>query len=128
MQYWKYRLRQEVYSGDYRTSFDRWERQIQVHNSSFLLPLKNQVVTCNKVRHHLNRASKELKRVQKNSEALHLASYYDLRTKYEADDNPATINNSQRKASIVTRTVQGENIRNMSQKFDKSSNRPNFRC
>lgn len=60
------------------------------------------------MRIQLNQAKKHLRQTQKNAARSRVQSYEELLAQYEADTHPNTQHESQRRAKIVARTLQGE--------------------
>ena len=108
LRYWKLRLRELTHSMDYSKTFERWERQIQSQDSSFQLPDRNRRLEIHEVRLQLSSANKMLRQIQKNATQSRTNSYEELLAKYAADNNPNTKQESQRRARIVSRTIRGE--------------------
>ena len=64
MRYWKLRLREQVYMEEYSRTFARWELQLQAHDSTFVFPHKNDVLTTEKVRSKFTAATKQFRKAQ----------------------------------------------------------------
>jgi hypothetical protein len=110
--YWKLRLREALHSGlSYTDSFTRWQQQIQTYDPDFVLPRLGEILTLTVIREHFNRATRAFRRCQKDSVSLRMKCYSDLLDTYEDDMNPETKGESQRKATIVRRTLDSETLR-----------------
>ncbi|KAI2496031.1 hypothetical protein MHU86_18504 [Fragilaria crotonensis] len=115
--YWKLRLREVTHHEDYSSTFLRWERQIQEYDPSFTLSHNSNVTTIPDIRKQLNQAKKHLRKLQKTSTQSRVKCYEELLDAYEPDANPATKQESQRRAKIVSRTIKTEAIKSMYQKI-----------
>ena len=111
--YWLLRLRELNKDEDYTSTFQRWQSQVQVHDSSFRLPHLGDLLSLEQVREHLNRSTRTFRRLQKQSTPLRLQTYQDLLASYEDDDDPGTREESRRKAKIVRNTLAGEGTRHI---------------
>lgn len=100
--YWKLRLREIT-----------WERQIQSLNPTFQLPSCEVSLDIQEVRLQLTRAHKHLRQTQKKATKSRIQSYEELLQQYEADTDPITKSESQKRAKIVSWTIQGEACRSM---------------
>jgi hypothetical protein len=110
--YWKLRLREASSSGlNYTASFTRWQQQIQTYDPDFVLPCLGETLTLTVIREHFNRATRAFRRCQEDSVPLRMKCYLDLLDTYEDDMNPDTKGESQRKATIVRRTLDSETLR-----------------
>ena len=113
--YWKLRLREVLHKCDYHSTFLRWQRQIQVQDSSFSLPMIGQSLTADQIRREFNIANRHFRSCQKASIPLRMKTYQDLLEHYEGDVNPLTSGDSRRKARIVQRTIDTEVVRSQFQ-------------
>lgn len=97
------------HSEDYSTTFTQWERQIQTFDPNFQLPNRSTPIDIQEVQTiQLNKATKLLRKIQKNATMSRASRYEELKAKYEAKTNPFTQQESQKRAKIVSRTIQGE--------------------
>lgn len=67
LRHWKLQLREIHYSEDYGITFERWERQIQQYDPTFVLPDRHAQLDLVSIRRQLNSAHKALKKLQKNA-------------------------------------------------------------
>ena len=109
--YWRLRLRECHHSTSYKETFDRIEAQTQVKDPTFELPLRTELLSVTDIRKHLNAATKNLNKRQREAAGLRTQCYYDLLATYESDTDPDTQKESARKAKIVRSTLQGEDCR-----------------
>ena len=127
LRYWKLRLRELKYDEDYSTTFTRWESEIKEYDHAFVLPEKDNSLSIEIVRVYLNKASKQLKKVQKQAMSHRQQSFQDLLSTYETDENPETRIESKRRAKIVKRTLTSEACRRLFQNI-RSIIRPGEYC
>ncbi|KAI2497152.1 hypothetical protein MHU86_17355 [Fragilaria crotonensis] len=111
--YWLLRLREKLRDENYATTFCRWQMEIQTNDPAFRLPSLGQSLSIDQIRLSLNRANREFRRIQKQSVPLRLHTYQELLETYQEDTNPATKEESRRKAKIVQTTITGESIRHV---------------
>lgn len=109
--YWRLRLREVTKNHDYRNTFIRWQHKLQRNDTSFEFPYMNKVLPTEEIRQYLTNATKEFRKAQVQSTALRLRTYESLITTYEADTDPKTRKESQRKLKIVQRTIDVETCR-----------------
>jgi hypothetical protein len=109
--YWKLRLREVEQNANYSTTFLRWQRQIQEHDPNFAFPYVQEQLSAERIRKEFNKASEAFRRCQIAATPMRMKSYEALLEKYSDDFNPATIDESRRKAKIVRNTIDGEVLR-----------------
>jgi hypothetical protein len=109
--YWKLRLREAQHQHDYSATFLRWQRQLNLHDTSFSFPLHGVPLSTDQIRVEFNKATRVLRSCQRKSIPLRMRTYEDLIDQYEADIDPATSGESKRKLKIVQRTMETEVIR-----------------
>jgi len=110
MRYWKLRLREVINQEDYADTFKRWQSKLQHCDSSFSLPLIANVLSANEIRLHLNKATKTLRKCQRDATSLRIQSYQDLILTYD-EDQSVTRKESMRKRKVVERTISTEMCR-----------------
>lgn len=82
---------------------------IQTFDPNFQLPNRSTPIDIQEVQTiQLNKATKLLRKIQKNATMSRASRYEELKAKYEAKTNPFTQQESQKRAKIVSRTIQGE--------------------
>jgi hypothetical protein len=111
--YWRLRLRESKYSEDYGPTITRLQDRIQATDKSFRFPSSAVPLTLHEIRAQLNQSTKKLHALQKESADHRFKSYQDLLATYQADNDPDTRPESNRKAKIVKRTIRTERIRSM---------------
>ncbi len=92
---------QEVHA----TTFDRLQQEIQVHDSSFVLPHRLDSLTAKEIRPLFNTATRALTKCQQDATNIRFRSYYDLIALYESDTDPATMSELARKAKAVRKQL-----------------------
>ena len=109
--YWKLRLREALTNADYSTTFQRWKRQIQEKGPTFEFPHSAEQLSVDRIRSEFNKASTAIRRCQKSATPMRMKCFEALLDNYEDDLNPATKEESRRKANIVRNTIDGEVVR-----------------
>lgn len=108
--YWKLRLREIQDGKNYSATFTRWQGQLQIHDRKFCFPSLHEELSLEEVRAHFNKASSDFYKCQSDAIPMRLKCYKDLIVRYENDNNPATIKESQQKAAIDRRRNSSEQI------------------
>ena len=109
--YWKFRHSEALFDLCYSENIDKLEAAVRAHDPSFSFPFKYEVLPIEEIRIHFNAATKALTKCQDNAEGHRIQNQYDLLAQYESDKDPATKEESNRKAVIVRRNIQGEETR-----------------
>ena len=96
-QYWKLRLLDAELSTNHTVRISCIESQITQHDPSFVFPLRQESLSAEEIRPHLNQSSKSLRHIQRDSEGLRQTNLYAILAKYEAggtslspNENPET--------------------------------------
>ena len=82
--------------------------------------MRKEEVSLSVIRAELTKATKELHRIQRESVDIRYACYEDLLARYLNDKNPASHQESLRKARIVENTLKAEKYCQMFRKIRKS--------
>lgn len=106
--YWRLRLHDVHQQSDHTQKIDRLQSQIQQHDPAYVFPLRDTPLTLDAIRGHLNHSSRQLRKIQQTSHMVRSRNLYDLLAKYRSDSNPYTSKESQRRSSIVQRTIAKE--------------------
>jgi hypothetical protein len=110
--YWKLRLRELKEGKNYSATFQRWRAQIRVYDKNFGFQFLNQELSETEIRAQFNKASSDFHKCQSAATPMRFKSYEDLISTYDNDNNPTTMKDSRRKATIVRRAIDCETIRN----------------
>jgi hypothetical protein len=109
--YWRLRLREVLHQEVHAPTFDRLQQEIQVYDSSFVLPHRLDSLTAKEICPLFNTATRALTECQQDATNIRFRSYYNLMALYESDTDTATLPESTRKAKAVRKTIAGEQRR-----------------
>ena len=126
-QYWKLRLFDAVQSTDHTARMLRLEVQVQQNDSTFRLPHLRENLPIETVRRNLNKATKNLRKIQRASSDYRMRNLYELLAVYDSYGASISPTESRKRAAIVRRTIQTEicrgvygNIRQQTRPIERS--------
>ena len=122
--YWKLRLQDALNQSDYSVRMLRLQSQIQQGDPTFVFPFWKANLSLDDICHHLNQSSRALRLIQRDASSLRHHTLYNLLATYNANTNPQSTAESQRKAKIVQQTIDREHQQQMFSHI-RSQVRPN---
>jgi hypothetical protein len=111
--YWRLRRREKMRSENYNDRYYRLEHQTQQHDPTFILPFRGIPLSISEITQQVKDAKLALHSIQLSSSELRYRCYTDLLATYNNDNTPSTKSESERKAKIVTSTINSEQCRAM---------------
>ena len=109
--YWKLRYYDAMHATNYTAKMTRLEDQVKQQDPTFVFPHREDALTPEEIRTHMNVATKQLRRIQNSAEAHRTRSLFDLLALYDSGSSKLSPNEERSRSKLVRNTIRNETTR-----------------